>query len=112
MSLIHLVLFRFKAGPEVVQDVCKRMLDLKESCIHPQSGKPYIKSLTGGKDNSIEGKQDGIEYAFVVEFESTADRTYYVKTDPIHQAFKKIAENVVEKVIVVDYTVGQFSKPE
>jgi hypothetical protein len=103
------------------------MLDLKESCIHPQSGKPYIKSLTGGKDNSIEGKQvcwtrpplrfsnakkDGIEYAFVVEFESTADRTYYVKTDPIHQAFKKITENVVEKVIVVDYTVGEFPKPE
>lgn len=34
-----------------------RMLGLKDGCIHPTTQKQYIKSLTGGKDNSIEGAQ-------------------------------------------------------
>lgn len=33
------------------------MLGLKDKCIHPTSQKPYIKSFTGGKDNSPEGLQ-------------------------------------------------------
>jgi len=33
------------------------MLALKDTCVHPGSNKPYILSLKGGKDNSIEGKQ-------------------------------------------------------
>ena len=33
------------------------MLGLKNSCIHPTSQKPYIRSLTGGRDNSPEGLQ-------------------------------------------------------
>lgn len=35
------------------------MLGLKDSCIDPASQKQYIKSLTGGKDNSNEGAQVG-----------------------------------------------------
>jgi hypothetical protein len=31
------------------------MLALGEKCIHPNSQKPYIKSFTGGKNNSPEG---------------------------------------------------------
>ncbi|KAF7362168.1 Stress responsive A/B barrel domain-containing protein [Mycena venus] len=110
MSLIHIVMFQFKAdaSPESVEEACARMLSLKDDCIHPESQKPYIKSLTGGKDNSPEGKQNGIQYAFVVEFESTADRDYYVATDPTHQAFVKSVGAVVQKAIVVDYTVGHF----
>lgn len=33
------------------------MLGLKDSCVHPTSQKPYIKSASGGKDNSSEGIQ-------------------------------------------------------
>ena len=33
------------------------MLALKDSCIHPTSKKPYIKSASGGTDNSPEGLQ-------------------------------------------------------
>ncbi|KAF7375872.1 Stress responsive A/B barrel domain-containing protein [Mycena sanguinolenta] len=111
MSLIHIVLFQFKAdaSPETTQKACADMLGLKERCIHPDSQRPYIKSLTGGKDNSSEGLQkNGIQYAFVVEFATTEDRDYYVATDPTHQAFVKSIGPIVAKVIVVDYNVGQF----
>ena len=33
------------------------MLALKEKCMHPASGKAYIRSSVGGKDVSIEGRQ-------------------------------------------------------
>ncbi|KAI1859866.1 hypothetical protein JX265_010315 [Neoarthrinium moseri] len=85
-----------------------RMLSLKDGCVHPESQRPYIKSLTGGKDNSPEGLQNGIQYAFVVEFESLADRDYYVSTDPTHQAFVQSAGSIIEKAIVVDYSTGIF----
>lgn len=37
------------------------MLGLKEGCVNATSGKQYIRSLTGGKDNSIEGAQVSAE---------------------------------------------------
>lgn len=33
------------------------MLALEHTCLHPETQKPYLKSVTGGKDNSIEGIQ-------------------------------------------------------
>jgi len=110
MAVIHLVLFQFKAelGVQAVDEACNKMLALKDTCIHPRTQKPYISSLTGGKDHSPEGAQNGITHAFTVGFESVEDRDYYVKSDPIHQAFVAFAGAVVEKAIVVDYTVGEF----
>ena len=35
------------------------MLGLKDQCIHPTSQKPYIKSFSGGKNNSPEGHSVG-----------------------------------------------------
>jgi len=78
MSITHIVLFQFKSGTDskVIMDVrlnctcldiilkltiwlktCDRMLALKESCIHPTTNAPYIKTSSGGTDNSIEGLQ-------------------------------------------------------
>ncbi|OCK78967.1 hypothetical protein K432DRAFT_444246 [Lepidopterella palustris CBS 459.81] len=110
MTVTHIVLFQFKssASPEAVQDVCKRMIALKDICIHPTSQKPYIVSSSGGTDNSPEGLQNGITHAFVVEFASAEDRDYYVTEDPSHQAFVKSIGDVVEKAQVVDFTGGAF----
>jgi len=33
------------------------MLALKDKCVHPTSGQPYVKSAVGGMDNSPEGLQ-------------------------------------------------------
>lgn len=35
--------------------VAREMLALKDRCLNPATGKPYIKSFSGGKDNSPEG---------------------------------------------------------
>ncbi|KAK7057508.1 stress responsive A/B barrel domain-containing protein [Favolaschia claudopus] len=110
MPLIHIVMFKFKPGTSATaaEDACQALLALKDSCVHPESKKPYIKSVTGGKDNSPEGLQKGIEYAFVVEFESTADRDYYVASDPAHQAFVQMISTKIEIAQAVDYSPGQF----
>ncbi|KAI0975447.1 stress responsive A/B barrel domain-containing protein [Xylaria arbuscula] len=106
MPVNHLVLFQFKDGApaEQVEKVVAGMLSLKDNCLHPTTQMPYIKSLTGGKDNSIEGRQNGIQYAFVVEFPSTEDRDYYVNHDQAHKDFIASAVPVMVNAIVVDYS--------
>ncbi|CAM1509130.1 Fc.00g028690.m01.CDS01 [Cosmosporella sp. VM-42] len=108
--ITHIVLFQFK--PELstadVKTVNDNMLALKTKCIHPDTGKPYIKASSGGINNSIEGMADGITHAFVVEFESVEDRDYYVKKDPEHLAFIKSLGGVLVKPQVIDFTPGVF----
>ncbi|EYE95706.1 Dabb family protein [Aspergillus ruber CBS 135680] len=108
MGITHVVQFQFKSdvSPDVVKENCHRMLALEHTCLHPDTQKPYLKSVTGGKDNSIEGIQNGITHAFVVEFENDADRQYYCHKDPSHLAFVKGVAELVEKVQVVDFTHG------
>ncbi|KAJ5558876.1 hypothetical protein N7461_002848 [Penicillium sp. DV-2018c] len=110
MSITHIVLFQFKAdvAAEAIRDTCERILSLKDNCIHPSSQKPYITSVSGGKDNSPEGIQNGITHAFVVEFASAADRDYYVQSDPAHQAFIKSLDGLIDKAQVVDFSNGVF----
>ncbi|KAJ5945686.1 hypothetical protein N7454_002525 [Penicillium verhagenii] len=110
MSIIHIVMFQFKAElpAQVINDACDRMIALKDNCLHPSSQKPYIKASSGGADNSPEGAQDGITHAFFVEFANSADRDYYVQHDPVHQAFVKSLDGLIEKAQVIDYTPGVF----
>ncbi|KAF1960139.1 hypothetical protein CC80DRAFT_489355 [Byssothecium circinans] len=107
----HIVLFEFKKGATSfqVKDVTSRMLALKKSCLHPSTKRPYIKSITGGKDNSPEGLQNGASHGFIVHFASNEDRNYYVNDDPSHQAFKEAAGPYLEKAIVVDFQEGVFT---
>ncbi|OLN90005.1 hypothetical protein CCHL11_07228 [Colletotrichum chlorophyti] len=110
MTIIHVVQFQFKelVPADEVSAICDQMLALKDNCIHPTSKKAYVKSIVGGLDNSPEGIQDGITHVFVVEFESTEDRDYYVNKDPAHLAFVKQAGEAILKARVVDFTPGVF----
>lgn len=47
-------------------------------------------------------------HAFIMEFETAQDRDYYVNEDPVHLEFKKLADQVLEKAVVVDFTNGEF----
>ena len=47
-------------------------------------------------------------HAFVVEFDSAADRDYYVQEDPAHQAFVRSLDGVIEKAQAIDFTNGVF----
>jgi len=110
MPLVHIVLFEFKPTIErsVIQDVCKRMLALKQNCIHPTTKQPYILDSSGGRDNSPEGHQGGFSHGFVSHFANEEDRRYYLEDDPAHLAFVKSLDGIIQNVRVVDYEPGAF----
>ncbi|RMZ66047.1 stress responsive A B barrel domain-containing [Pyrenophora seminiperda CCB06] len=106
----HIVLFQFKDGTSkfAVKEIFSHFVGLKKACVHPATLRPYIVSISGGKDISTENLQNGISHAFVMQFHSVEDRDYYVNHDPVHKAFKEAAGTIMEKVIVVDYQNGVF----
>lgn len=56
-------------------------------------------------------KQKGYSHLFVMEFENTDDRDYYVSKDPAHQDYVKMlttGEFPVEEVQVLDFTEGDY----
>ncbi|OCK92033.1 uncharacterized protein K441DRAFT_571624 [Cenococcum geophilum 1.58] len=110
MGIIHIVLFEFKptVGHKQVEDACKRMLALRDKCLHPTTQKPYVKSSVGGRDNSPEGHQGGFSHGFVSEFENEEDRKYYLEKDPEQLAFVKSLEGIIQNVRVVDFEPGKF----
>jgi hypothetical protein len=74
MTIIHVVFFEWKPSTSHAQveevggptsmtmsmltslsKACKRMLALKDDCLSTSSQKPYIKSFSGGRNNSPEG---------------------------------------------------------
>jgi len=110
MAIVHVVLFEFKstATPEQVQAACQRMLGLAQTCVRATTKTPYIQTSYGGKDNSPEGLQFGLNHGFVVHFESAEDRDYYTNDDPAHMEFKKSLDGLVAGVRVVDFEPGVF----
>jgi len=110
MSIVHIVLFEFKPSTEsaVIRDVCKRMLALKQNCLHPTTKQPYILESSGGRDNSPEGHQGAFSHAFVSHFSSEEDRRWYLEEDPAHLAFVESLTDIIQNVRVVDYSPGVF----
>ncbi|KAF2872527.1 stress responsive A/B barrel domain-containing protein [Massariosphaeria phaeospora] len=108
--ITHVVLFQFKHGmkPITIKQTTSKMLALKKSCIHPNTGSTYIVSISGGKDISIEKSQRAMTHAFLVQFRSREDRDYYVNEDPVHKAFKEDAVSVLQQTQVVDFQDGVF----
>ncbi|KAJ4318626.1 hypothetical protein N0V94_004331 [Neodidymelliopsis sp. IMI 364377] len=110
MTIIHIVFFEWKASAShaQVEEACSRMLALQHKCLGASSQKPYIKSFSGGRNNSSEGHAGPFTHGFVVEFESEEDRDYYVSKDPAHQDFIKFAGELLQNVKVLDYEPGKL----
>ncbi|KIW63351.1 hypothetical protein PV04_10202 [Phialophora macrospora] len=110
MTIIHIVLFQLRSSltPAEKKEFCDDMLGLRDACLHPTSGRPYIVASSGGVDNSPEGAQGGLTHGFVVEFASKEDRDYYVSEDPVHQAFVKKNRPRFDDVRVIDYEKGVY----
>ncbi|KAL4908692.1 hypothetical protein BDW74DRAFT_166282 [Aspergillus multicolor] len=111
MSVTHIVVFHFKesTSAEKVQEVCRDVVALKEKCLHPRTGKPYIISFEGGKDHSPENAQHGMTHGYVAHFESREDRDYYVSEDPVHLDLGPKIAPFVEKFLCLDFTPGQWA---
>ncbi|KAL4789288.1 hypothetical protein BDV19DRAFT_383238 [Aspergillus venezuelensis] len=110
MTVIHVVLYRFKSGlsPEDIEQACQRVIDLAQKCIHPTTKQPYIKSFRGGKNHSPEGFDRGYTHAFIAEFETPEDRDYYVSQDPAHMQVNSETSWMVEDFVVIDFTAGNL----
>ncbi|OTB00798.1 hypothetical protein M426DRAFT_324040 [Hypoxylon sp. CI-4A] len=110
MSIYHVVLLKFKdlVPPEEVKAACNRFFTLGTRCVHPLSGNPYVTIVAGGKDNSPEGRQDGMTHIFISQFDIDEDRKYYLGEDPAHLEFIDSIQDLVEKIQVVDFTPGVF----
>ncbi|GMK59357.1 hypothetical protein CspeluHIS016_0703720 [Cutaneotrichosporon spelunceum] len=106
MGLLHIVAFKL-ADARHLPSLTSDMLALKERCT--LKGKPYIRSVVGGKQSSPEGKDGGMQVVFLLEFENQADADYYIFDDPAHTAFKDaIGALGVEGVTVLDFVPGVF----
>ncbi|KAK1246656.1 hypothetical protein MKX08_000458 [Trichoderma sp. CBMAI-0020] len=94
MSITHLILVAFKpeAEAEAVKKVCSGVLALKDNCLTADTKTPYI----------------NYTYAFVVEFNSSEDRDYYVKQDTAHPSLVDGALPYIQQLCIVDYTPGVF----
>ncbi|KAH6982455.1 hypothetical protein EDB80DRAFT_882783 [Ilyonectria destructans] len=103
-GIIHVVQLRFK--PDVNKDkigqVIADLKSLKGKCVLPDTQEPYIKSITAGADNSVEGLQNGFTHMIVTVFESAEHRDYYAKSDPVHLALGGGLGPVLEGLQVLD----------
>ncbi|WPJ66163.1 hypothetical protein SMAC4_12903 [Sordaria macrospora] len=119
MGIVHVELFEFKplATQEEVQDVCDRMMSLKDRCTHPKTHMPYLKTAIGGANVCPEGRTNvcpegrmngRISHVFVSEFDTPEDRKFYLEEDPAFREFVESIEGIVEGRQVVEFSPGEF----
>lgn len=114
----HIVLFKFKqeVTQSLVEEVNRRLRALSHST---KKGKPYIKRILSGAQNSKEGLAGGYTLGFIMEFASCADRDFYVGKpividddyDKQHHEFKQFVQPLLQEkdgVFVFDFIDGQL----
>ncbi|MEM1356277.1 MAG: Dabb family protein [Planctomycetota bacterium] len=95
--LRHVVLFKFKseATPEQIDEIVTAFGALPDEI-------PEIAGYEYGTDVSPEGLARGFTHAFVLSFETEADRDAYLP-HPAHKAFVDKLGPVLDQPLVVDY---------
>jgi hypothetical protein len=94
----HIVLFKLKddTSAETVRQIGRAFADLRRRI-------PQIRDLEWGTDMSPEGRQFGHTHAFLVTFDSPADRDAYLP-HPARRAFlSDVLKPHLERATVVDY---------
>lgn len=99
-QLRHVVLFKFKdsATPADVQRVEAAFRALPTQI-------PQIKGFEFGTNNSPENLAQGFTHCFFLTFDSEAGRAVYLP-HPAHKAFGEVLRPYLDKVLVIDYVVG------
>ena len=96
----HIVLLKLK--PDATAEQKAALLDgliaLKEKI-------PGIESISGGDDNSPEGKQHRFDWGFVMTFADADARDVYLP-HPDHKALgQELLRPIVDDVLVLDYEI-------
>jgi hypothetical protein len=98
----HVVLFNLKDGtsPETIHEIANAFVGLRSQI-------PHIRELEWGTDMSPEGRQLGHTHAFLVTFDTPADRDLYLP-HPARQAFlADVLKPHLDKVTVLDYVARE-----
>ena len=94
----HIVLLKLKEG--VGEDKAKALIDglneLKKAI-------PGMLDVSGGYNNSPEGKSSGFNYGFIVKFKDSASRDVYVPHPEHVKLAQTLVRPIVDDVIVFDY---------
>jgi quinol monooxygenase YgiN len=95
--LRHIVLFRFKPDtpPEAIRGIEIAFVELASRI-------EVVRGFEWGRNNSIEGLDQGFTHVFVLSFADAADRDAYLP-DPAHQAFVAQLQPLLDAALVVDY---------
>lgn len=98
--LEHIVLLKLKPG--VTEAQTQGLVDALVAL--QQSGKlPGMLTVTGGTNNSPEGRGEGYGYGFVIQFADAAARDAYLP-HPDHRALgAEFVRPIAESVLVFDY---------
>jgi hypothetical protein len=94
--LRHVVLFAFKPGDSAAVE------EVVSAFRHLPALIPQIKTFEWGTDVSVENIQGGFTHCFLLGFAGEQARDEYL-VHPEHQAFGRLVEPHLEKVLVVDY---------
>ena len=96
----HIVLLKLK--PDVTAEQKAALLDGLIALKDKISG---IESVSGGDDNSPEGKQHGFNWGFVMTFADADARDAYLP-HPDHKALgQQLLRPIVDDVLVFDYEI-------
>lgn len=98
-TIRHIVLFKFKddVKPKQVKEIVAAFGELPKKI-------EVISGYEAGTNVSPEKLDQGYTHAFVVSFKSAQDRDAYLP-HPAHQAFVKLLDGKVDKVLVFDFEI-------
>jgi len=98
------------SDPSALAALTKEMLSLQGKCL--RDGKPYIKSLHGGRQASPEAAAADVDVVFIMEMERQEHLDYYLTECPAHAAFKKVIRadpnHSPSNVVTVDFEDGNW----
>ncbi|KAK0752994.1 stress responsive A/B barrel domain-containing protein [Schizothecium vesticola] len=102
-TVTHIVMFQFRDGVnrDVMAETASRMYALKDGCVHPYTGVPYISSVTDNVPAEVTTSQN--THAFAVRFRTASEREYFLKHDRAHLDLQKDVSAFVERVTMFDY---------
>lgn len=73
------------------------MTALIDDALHPYTGKPYIVNIDDGVPSD---SKDGHTRLFVVQFENSDEKDYFLQHDPAHAEFQKDIKPLVARADV------------
>ncbi|KAK5655772.1 hypothetical protein OQA88_5310 [Cercophora sp. LCS_1] len=96
----HVVMYQFKDGVSTgtIDAACERMTTLIDDSVHPYTGKPYIVNIDDGIPS--DSPQNGHTHMFVVQFENSDERDYFLQHDPAHAEFQRDIKPLIARVDV------------